>query len=674
VVKKNKQESLRKDKNNEEKVVVENTQKEYYLLKIFIPLFVSLIIIEGIFKVISFGSIFVVEFIRIILFSLVLALSLSGILRLFKPKVSKIVNLILIFLAGLYALVQLTFQNMIGNFMSLNAASNNGLTRVIGDQLINFIGAIKIEYLTVFIPFIIFLVLYIVFRKRISYSKIVFWHVPVYIAIILIIHLLSMATLNMKLFNDANQIKSNKDLYKQPNLLELSLKQFGVIRFLERDFVYMINPVETHKLNMESNQVFNGGDEDYKRKIDDSAWIEKMNSRENKTIKELDQWFMNQNITDKNEYTGYFKDKNVVMIMIEAFDIIAINEEVTPTLYKMMNEGWYFDNYYAPIYSCATGESEYISETSVVPSLTVCTPNSYINNNYYTSIFNLFNKSNYYTSSYHNYIDQYYSRTKLHANMGSQLYLEMEGLGIKNQSSGWPSDLELFEKSYDYYSKQDKFFTFVITSSTHFPYDYDTSLTRKYWDQVKDLPYSNDVKRYIAKAIDLDNGLKYLIDSLEKDGKLDDTVFIMFGDHHPLNMSFRDINSASPVDRLEDFNINLMPMIIYNSESDSKVISDVSSTFDLVPTIANLFDLEYDPRDYIGKDILSDEEHIVVMANGSWITDLGYYNASSNKYKSFTDEDMNQEYIDSINARVKDYFYVSDKILTLDYFEYKYGD
>ena len=151
------------------------------------------------------------------------------------------------------------------------------------------------------------------------------------------------------------------------------------------------------------------------REIDDSKWQELMNSETDESIKQLDEFYMSQNITSKNAYTGIFENKNLILIMIEAFDTIAINEEVAPTLYKMATEGFYFDNYYTPKYSCTTGESEYIGLTSIIPSATVCTPNTYRNNTYTDTIFNLFNNKGYYSSSYHNWNDQYYNRTVLHA-------------------------------------------------------------------------------------------------------------------------------------------------------------------------------------------------------------------------------------------------------------------
>ena len=108
--------------------------------------------------------------------------------------------------------------------------------------------------------------------------------------------------------------------------------------------------------------------------------------------------------------SGVFEGKNLILIMVEAFDLSAIREDVTPTLYRLSKEGWYFDNYYTPKYSCTTGESEFIALTSIIPSSSVCTPNTYRNNNYSRALFQLFNQKGYVSTSYHNWNDEFYER------------------------------------------------------------------------------------------------------------------------------------------------------------------------------------------------------------------------------------------------------------------------
>jgi phosphoglycerol transferase MdoB-like AlkP superfamily enzyme len=639
--------------------------KKYNLL-LSLYMFISFIFVEILFKVITFNNLLDIELIRIILFNLSTALLLGYLFSFFKRRTASILMLITVFVSGLYVIIQLGFKNFMGNYMSLNAAGD-GAGRVT-EYVIEFIKYIKPIYYLSFLPFIILSILVIFKKDKLVYVK----QTPkvrlIFAILIVVVHTISLSTLVLPMMQNKTQIKSNIKLYYEPTLIELGMKEFGTNRFFFRDIVYMFKPHNnTNEIIIEEKEEV--VETDYTRYIDDSNWISLKEKETNSSIKKADEFFLNQNITDKNDYTGIFKDKNLILIMVEAFDDIAIKENVTPTLWKMKTEGLFFNNYYAPKYSCTTGESEYIGLTSIIPAATVCTPNAYRNNVYSETMFNLFNRSGYYSSSYHNWNDQFYNRSKLHINMGSKQYLDVDGLKI-NIIGGWQSDHEMMEKALPYFVNQEKFFSFIITSSTHFPYDVDSTLTRRNWDKVKDLPYPTHIKRYLAKAVELDKAMEYLLKELENKGILDDTVIVMFGDHHPLKTSYAMINEASSYNRTEDFNIDKLPFIIYNAATEPQVISTTASTFDIVPTVANLFDLDYDPRLYVGKDILSDDEKIVIFSNGSWITDKAIYYSSKGTFKALQ-EGIDENYISATNQKVNNYFTVSDIVLTKDYYKYR---
>lgn len=640
-----------------------------YFLKIFLIVFSSMIFVEELFKFLIFKNLVGLEQIRIIVFSLNTSLIVSFTLCLFKDKISKVLMFIFIFFDALYAFVESTFKGMFGNFMSLSNSSGGGLTRVL-PEIQQFLSSIKIEYILFFIPFVVYLILILTKKINLKYEKQTRIRVLLYGLIVLLSCLLSYLSITLSFLQDKNQIKSNKELYNNPVMIDLSMKQFGAFRFFLRDFVNIFVDNDSYELTTTVKEKEEEIKEpDYTREIDDTKFLELIEKEENENIKELHNYFINKDITNKNEYTGYFKDKNLVLFMVEAFDMIAISEELTPTLYKLSKEGMYFSNYYTPKYSCTTGESEFIGETSIIPSSTVCTPNFYIDNNYKTSIFNIFKNNKYYVSSYHSWTDEFYTRTKLHINMGSELYQDYNDLKM-SPINGWPLDSEMITNSYSNYIQKDKFFTFYITSSTHFPYDVDTTVTMKHWNKVKNTNYPIVVKRYLAKAIELDESLRILMEKLENDGKLDDTVIVLFGDHHPLKMNQSYLNEYSTIDRFENFNMDRLPFIIYNSNMKPEEVTKTASTFDILPTLANLFDLEYDPRFYMGVDVFSDEESIVIFTNGSWITDKCLYDSNTNTYKSLTEEEVTDEYKREINKKVNDKFYVSNKVLTLDYFKY----
>ena len=165
--------------------------KKYVLLTFII--FVSLIFIELAFKIMAFHSIGR-EMIRIVLFDLFYSLVFAFILQFFKSLPNKIIILVITFLYGLYGIIQLTFKNLIGNYLSLNASTNNGLNRV-QSQIKEFISCIKLQYFILLIPFITLLILFIIKRDKHVYKRISLKSSIIKLVIIIIVYVLGYATL-----------------------------------------------------------------------------------------------------------------------------------------------------------------------------------------------------------------------------------------------------------------------------------------------------------------------------------------------------------------------------------------------------------------------------------------------------------------------------------------------
>ena len=67
---------------------------------------------------------------------------------------------------------------------------------------------------------------------------------------------------------------------------------------------------------------------------------------DDETIRNLCQYLEKVNPSLKNEYTGLFEGYNLIYICAESFSSLAIDERITPTLYKMANNGIVLNNYY----------------------------------------------------------------------------------------------------------------------------------------------------------------------------------------------------------------------------------------------------------------------------------------------------------------------------------------
>jgi phosphoglycerol transferase MdoB-like AlkP superfamily enzyme len=307
---------------------------------------------------------------------------------------------------------------------------------------------------------------------------------------------------------------------------------------------------------------------------------------------------------------------------MESTTNIILNEKYYPNMYKLYSEGMSWTNNYSPRNSCSTGNNEISGMTSLFTINNACTANLYRNNKYPESIFNLFNNAGYETSSYHNYTDQYYYRSIIHPNMGSGHFYGVQELGIpySNVYQEWPSDVELVEKVLELTKDQDKYMVWLTSVTAHQPYAQSSEYGDKYLDLFSDTNYDISLKRYMSKLKEFDNAIGELLKGLEEQGKLDDTVIVLYGDHYPYGLQSDVLNTYFDYDVTENLQTDRTPFIIYNSEHKGAKFDTYTSYVNIVPTIANLWDFtDYDPRLYFGKDILSNNyEDRVIFADGSW--------------------------------------------------------
>ena len=127
-----------------------------------------------------------------------------------------------------------------------------------------------------------------------------------------------------------------------------------------------------------------------------------------------------------------------------------------------------------------------------------------------------------------------------------------------------------------------------------------------------------------------------------------------------------EINELSNYKRDGLFEINHNSLVIYNSNMKSIKVDKVGMPIDVLPTIYNLFGIDYDSRLLAGTDLFSSSEGMVILDNLSWITDKGRYNSLTNKYTG----DITTEYIDNINNIIQNKIIFSKNMLMYDGYKY----
>ena len=475
--------------------------------------------------------------------------------------------------------------------------------------------------------------------------------------------LLWLTTIYIPFFQNPLQLVSNKELVLNPTNSSIAINQFGGITYFFLDFKELILP---HQVKVAGNLE--------EEKDEDALWLEVIKEEQNPTYKKLNSYFIQNKEAQKNDYTGYFKGKNVIVIMMESANYAIDNAEYFPNFTRMLKNSWYWTNHYSPRGTCATADNEFSGLTSLYAISSTCTTNTYLNNTYFESMFNRFRASGYKTSSFHDYDDTYYQRSIYHYNLGSEKFYNVVDLGIPYVSNGveWPNDSLMMGQVVNLAKDSSKpFMTFITTVSAHMSYAYKSGEGDKYMSLFENEGYDEETRRYLSKLKITDDSLGVLLDSLQNEGILDDTVIVMYGDHYPYGLSKEDVSKIVSYDVNLYNDIEKTPFVIYNSKLSAKVFEDKTSYINLLPTLANLFDLDYDARFYMGEDILSkDYVGRVVFNDSSWIDDIAFYDVLNSKITYLGDETYTTEEIKKINQTIYNKKEMSRLAITTNYFDY----
>ena len=625
-----------------------------YLYNILI-LTITIFLIELIFKGVNHQNIFTISTIRILFSTIILSLIISYIELYLNEKKTKTINILLVTIITIYTILQAGFNNFIGVYISFNVSGQAG---AVTSYIFDFLKSFYWYYYLIFLPLILLIIYYELIKKNKIKIKVInnfnkLESTLKTISLLLVFGFFYHVTLNLDIFQNKLQAISNKDLFNNPSNPSLAIREFGSTMFAILDIKNVFT--EQTIINKDNNNL-----KENNYNLDDSKWLELIDKEEDLSLNYLNEYFINNTYTGKNSYTGLFEDKNLIVIMMESVNDIFINEDLYPNFYKLLNEGYYFKNNYSPRNSCATGNNELSGMIGLYSIYNKCTANTYSSNLYPNSIFNLFNNKGYKTTSMHNYTEKYYARREIHTNMGSKRYFDVDDLGLtyNTKDEEWSSDEDFLKqvvKILNSYSKNDKFMTWLTTVTSHQPYGSSTYGDKYLYlfdgDEYDD--YNIKLKRYMSKLKVLDDGLGVLLEGLEKQDKLDDTVIILYGDHYPYGLANNILETALPYSIEERYENERVPFVIWSNDIEATTYTEYTSYVNLLPTVANLFNLDYDSRFSTGQDLFSNKyESITIFTDGSWKNEYAFYNASNDNITYYTNKTYTIEEIIAINEKV----------------------
>lgn len=639
----------------------------------FIFFIFTILYFEIIAKAIIAKHIFNIGLLYMLIFTIPIALLLTILTKAFNKIVNKVVLFIMTIILTIYFEVQYIFFVLFSLPFSFSTIG-------LADQALDFTNIIKeaiSTHLPIFLCILLPIVLLILFNNKIDTEKYSKETTISLIGMFITGYLLTFLTLIPNYKADSSSYKLYFQIDDQTSIID----NFGLLTYTKIDIKRQIVGYETELIiDNYVPPVFKNPDNENIEYGDNTIDID-FNSKNsnNKEITSLNKYMANQYPTNKSKYTGMFKGKNLIFILAEGYNEIAVDETRTPTLYKLTNSGFVFNNYYSPLFLSTTG-GEFQATTGLIPTLDTLKLWKSKQPTLKYALGNALGGLNYRTQSYHNWTYSYYKRDLTMPTLGYNNYLGC-GNGLeKRMNCDWlPKDTEMIDVTTpDYLGKEGNFLTYYVTVSGHSPYNAGDNIAKIYFENLKDTNYSDSVKYYLAAQMELDRMLENLISKLEESGELENTVIALVGDHYPYTLSIDEMNEAASYKKDDVIEVNHSNFILWNSAMEDKVVVDkVGSQIDVLPTLLNLFGVEYDSRLIVGKDILSNYEGIAIFSNRSWVTDYGYYNSSSKKFtlkegKELVNE-TEAEYVKRINNRVANNFSISKLIIDNNYYTYILG-
>ncbi len=697
-----------------------------YLSLLFLPVF--LFVCEFMLKIALFGKIEAKQFFYIFAFSISLGLFITLFIRAFACGVaalaenSNVIRPLTAILIGIASsvslilfLIQFVYFRYFGTFF---VWSTIGMATDVTDYYREIIQVILRGWYWVLL-FILPVVLYFMFpAKKMPTHKIKPVGVIIVLASALIFHFGAEAVV----YTDDAEYQ-DKTYYTELFNSPYAVRNFGLITGTRLDFTQLIfgglggenseqtpdipstfNPTPDVNITIPDQGIIDTGstlppedpNKEYGYNIVEIDFDSLIKNESNKTIKDMHEYFSQEQLaTKKNRFTGYFEGKNLIFITLEGFSHKVIDPELTPTLYKMANGGFVFNNFYNSLWGGSTATGEYALITGNFYDSANCIKMSADTYQPF-ALGNMFNPIGYKTTAYHNHTHTYYNRHLSHPNFGYE-WIAI-GNGLKLPSDKWPnSDHEMAQVTGAQYITGDQpFMTYYMTVSGHALYNRYNSMSKKNALRVQELNYSEQVKWYISCQLEVEDMLTELMAQLEAAGKLDDTVFVISEDHYPYALAWDDNSKPNNPQSLaelyglpndenlyQNFELYKNFLSIYcTSMKEPIIVNEPCSAIDVLPTVLNLFGLEYDSRLITGSDILDESTPNLVILNcdqsGSawnWITRYGSYSTKTNTFTiaegvSFDSKEAENQYVESMNTMVKLKRKYSHLILEKNYYNY----
>ncbi|MGM9553180.1 MAG: LTA synthase family protein [Faecousia sp.] len=651
---------------------------------------------EGIVRINSAQFFWTIGLLTTALFSAVAAMLLYVLCSVFSQRVNRVLELIVCYVLLIFYASQLIYNYKFHFFYSAYSMGNGGQVLEFWRVILHALWVKAVPLLLMLLPAVLLSVYGRVFAQsrigsRLRRAYFAAGAIALHMAIVLL----------LPAFGNAPM--SPYDLYHETNDLSKGALQLGLLPAFRLDVHRLIfgfdggelvTPEEPSSLSSEPTQLPSDEPVPVSSETEpvtaptvlpeyDAAEYNVLDldfaalaaGEENETVRRLHEYFGMQTPTKKNEKTGIFAGCNLIFITAEGFSYLAIDPELTPTLYRMQTEGMQFSEFYTAYWGVSTSDGEYVNLTGTIPKSGTWSLSDTADNAMPLTMAQQLKREGYSAYAFHDHSYTYYHRDKSHPNLGYIFKAVGNGLEITEQ---WPeSDVEMIDVSTADFVSKEPFHVYYMTVSGHLPYSFDESdnaIAAKNSALVEELPYSEPVRAYLACQIELDRAMELLLQRLEEAGVLENTVIVLTADHYPYGLSIEEQSELAGHELDPHFEIYRNALLIYKKGMEPETVTRRCSALDILPTLSNLFGLDFDSRLYMGQDIFSDAAPFLLFSDRSWMTDDGSYYTIGEELTLFGEKEITTDEIEYYNSITANKFLVSQWILEEDYWRVLFGD
>ncbi len=391
-----------------------------------------------------------------------------------------------------------------------------------------------------------------------------------------------------------------------------------------------------------------------------------------------------QYLTDhaSNDMTGLLEGKDVILVLMESMDDWMIGEH-TPTISRLMADGINFTQFYTPGYGgIRTFNTEFCINTGSFLSSQGGYAFDYVTNHFDQSLASQLTEQGYSSKVFHYNDPAFYSRGEFSPAMGYEEYVYFRDyVSEEDWEMQQYDDTLLFENDdlCDEFFREGQNFNFIITRSAHLSYKYNEVLS---WWGLKKYPwyrYETDREETncaLLKARLVDDMFTRLLQELEEQGRLENTVIIGVTDHY--TYGYRHDDGTTDTETLmalssvqKELLLEKTPCFIWSADLQPMEISKTLNTSDLLPTVLNLMGVD-SPYRYIGHDAFDGGyDGFVPFSNGSWISGNLGYDATENLLFTLdgTEPTPDPDFVSDMHLRVQEFVENNNLILKTDYYK-----